>query len=575
MSFANMPIGWVAAGLAGLAGLLYVLQRLRVRHRTVTVVTTLFWRSAAEEAPARTFRERFRHPWAYLLFLAIAALLWLAFAGPQAGAAKDGAFHVLVIDGSAGMAAGTRFDDAVAALKDAVSRYPASERQVLWCGAGVRTLLSPGEHALLLEKRLEGLRPEAAPAGVESLLRQLAASGRPGRAVEVMVFGDAPVRKKTLELMPKLRVTRAPVKPRDPQANSGITALGVAAAESGAWDKVDVYLRAEGGAAPISADRLHLEIDGRQIPSSDLRSLPADRGGGFLLANVPAAGGLLSVTINGEDALSFDNVARLRLPEKPRVRVLLSPALASQLRPVLEADPAVELTDVAPSVVVRAEGEAIGSGLPALEFIASSDSRPAFTIVHPEGFDSARVFAQAVDAIGLREIDAMTLAETAGRPVEATVASGSQWKFDVWRELLGEDYNFTQSRAFPLFMANAVRWLANVRDGYPVVAAGQPLVGGPLEETDKVVDKAGRAVDPVGVPYVPERAGELHVNTAPHPLEVALLDAPTTLAMPGAIPDMPRQLPSAVSSQPVMWLLLLALILLVWEWFLYQSGRIP
>jgi hypothetical protein len=83
MNFTQLPLPGVLAGIAVLAGVLYALQRLRVRHRAVTVVTTLFWRVAAEEAPARTLRERFRHPWAYLLILVILCLLWLAWAGPE------------------------------------------------------------------------------------------------------------------------------------------------------------------------------------------------------------------------------------------------------------------------------------------------------------------------------------------------------------------------------------------------------------------------------------------------------------------------------------------------------------
>ena len=71
------------AGLAGLAAGLFVLQQLRTRYRDVTVVTTLFWKQVIDEAPVRKFRERFRHPLAYALILAICSLIWLAFAEPQ------------------------------------------------------------------------------------------------------------------------------------------------------------------------------------------------------------------------------------------------------------------------------------------------------------------------------------------------------------------------------------------------------------------------------------------------------------------------------------------------------------
>ena len=76
--------GWgFAAGLIGLALLLFGLQWLRVRHRRVEVVTTLFWREAIEETRACVLWQRFRHPWAYLLSLLIVGLLWLAWAGPE------------------------------------------------------------------------------------------------------------------------------------------------------------------------------------------------------------------------------------------------------------------------------------------------------------------------------------------------------------------------------------------------------------------------------------------------------------------------------------------------------------
>ena len=96
-----------AAGIAALAGGLFWLQRLRVRHREVPVVTALFWREAVEETRARELRLRFRHPLAYLFILAICAALWLAAAGLRFEAGSDRSV-VLLLDASAGMARGTR-----------------------------------------------------------------------------------------------------------------------------------------------------------------------------------------------------------------------------------------------------------------------------------------------------------------------------------------------------------------------------------------------------------------------------------------------------------------------------------
>ena len=53
------------------------------------------------DAPARVFRERFRHLWAYLLALLICLLIWFGAAGPQWDEDASGDFQLLVLDGSA------------------------------------------------------------------------------------------------------------------------------------------------------------------------------------------------------------------------------------------------------------------------------------------------------------------------------------------------------------------------------------------------------------------------------------------------------------------------------------------
>ena len=111
MSVLGLSFMTYGLGLLGLAAGLFLLQRLRVRHREVPVVTTLFWQQATEARRARVFVERFRHPWAYALFLLIAGLLWTAFAQPATEQDGDVA-HVILLDGSAGMAVGDRFEEA-------------------------------------------------------------------------------------------------------------------------------------------------------------------------------------------------------------------------------------------------------------------------------------------------------------------------------------------------------------------------------------------------------------------------------------------------------------------------------
>ena len=171
MSFALLPTLAVFGGLAFLAGALYFIQRLRVRHRDVVVPTTLFWQAAVQDARARVFVRRFRHPLAYALLLLIAALIWLAVAEPRAASATGEQATVFLLDGSAGMAWGDRFERACAMLLEQVERLPDREAEVYLCGAWPRTLLRRGEHRVLLERRLERARPEACPSSLCRLSR--------------------------------------------------------------------------------------------------------------------------------------------------------------------------------------------------------------------------------------------------------------------------------------------------------------------------------------------------------------------------------------------------------------------
>jgi hypothetical protein len=588
MNFANLsPIG-VVAGLAGLAAVLFALQQLRTRYRDVTVVTTLFWKQVVDEAPVRKLRERFRHPLAYLLVLAICSLLWLAFAEPQFGRQDDQTFHVLVLDGSAGMAAGDRFETTVARLKDYVARLPADWRQVIWAGGEVRPLLAPGEHELLLSKRLDQMRPEAAPSSIERTLRQLSVTPRLAQwPTSVVVFGDAPVRQEVLALVPKSMSIQRALMPGQLKDNIGITALGVADAASGAWDKVDVYVEtgttgdrrvapivpADDRAEALARAGVQIELNRQPLPPASV----SRAGQGYVVHDVPADGGLLTASVAGKDGLALDDRASIRLPKKPILRVNLSASLLNVLGPVLQSDPGVTLVESNADVVIRRAGEAVGANAPALEFVSAASQAQAFVLTHPSALNSNVVFVNAVENIGLKQIDAMSLAQESGRPIEVSVATGGQWRFSVWEELLSDNFNFTRSRAFPLFVANAVRWLAGAESWHPFVAAGVPLVTTGAGEHAQVVSASGRVLDPLNVNFVPPMAGEIKVSGDGTPLSVSLLDPDVTRgardeAMQVARLDGVDLVPDR---SPATWLLVLALMLLAVEWYYFEMGRMP
>ncbi|MCP3915533.1 MAG: hypothetical protein GY711_08265 [bacterium] len=568
MSFGLLSAPLVLLGLAALAGALFLLQRLRVRHREVEVPTVLFWREAIEEARARVLVQRFRHPLAYLLFVAIAGLLWVAFAGPRTerGGGKE---YVVLLDRSAGMAWPGRFDAALATLRDEVATLPRSRTRVVDCAEYPRTLLAPGEEALLLERRLAGRTPVAAPATVQRALWSAAAAADPERGLEAVVVGDARVPSNFRALFADhVDVRRAGPEPGAPSTNAGITALGVRPARSARPDCVDVLAAVRGGADPaltFTVDGAPLGLAAETTGDQDERT--------YTLRDVPATGGRLEVRLADTDALALDDVAALRLPVLAPIRVALSPAVAEALGPVLSLDRGVVLDDAEPDVVVRLAGEpaltADGGAVPALELVAMDSQREAFVVLHESG-EAGEELTGVLETLGLTEIDVTELASETARPIEVGLQPAQVRGVRIWAELLSDEYDFTRSRAFPLFVARSVRWLADASDPVPFVAAGRPVA----QAREAHVNSAGASLDPLGAAFTPPLVDTF--SAAEDGMLIAsLVDVDTTRGPVSEISPGQTRAPGADGFDVVTWLVLVALLLLALEWILYRTERVP
>lgn len=586
MTFANLSFVSVAAGIVGLAAVLYVLQRLRVRYREVSVVTTLFWRQAVEQSPVRVFRKQFRHILAYLLILAICSLIWISFADPRLENQSAGQEHyVLLLDGSAGMSRADKFERAVAALKKDVALFPDNAREVFWVGGTVRKLLGTGEHQLLLDERLQLLEPQAAPPAMEGQILQLATLSRQDRPVTVLIYGDSPIRQQILDSMPPgIKIVRAGATEVG-VGNTGITSLGIGESISGVWDTIDLLVTVQSDTEEtITRDDFEIRIDGQTLELAEIDQRPP---GTFVLRDLPAKGGLLQVQLVRDDVLALDNVARLRLPDRSPIKVMLSPSLVSVLGDLLAVDPAVKLTDQYPDVIVRRYGESTGTdpssvSKPVLEFVPMASQNVAFLLTYSDKQQAPPNLAAVMQSVGLNQIDARTLAEAANKPIEVSVTAGTVSNFSVWEELIGGEYNFVQSRSFPLFIAKSLRWLSGAKAWHPYVAAGQPLIAATDGRAVVLADQQGNALETLGAPFVPPSAGVLLDTSGLDTgdglvVPVSLLDAMVTLGTMGASLDVAdTSLVAGLRSQSlVTWLLLLALLLLAVEWFFFQKGLLP
>lgn len=582
MSLTYLSVTVLLVGIAALAAILFAMQRLRVRHRQLPVVTTLFWKEAVEEARARVFVQRFRHPLAYLLVLLIAVLLWFALAEPQLGAA-GGEETVILVDGSAGMAWGNRFTTAVAEMLPRVDDAPRAHRQVYWCGSARRRLLAPGENRELLEKRLEPLQPEACPASVEHALRRVVAERDATRPLHIEIVGDAPVAAETLDLLPDdVRVTRiAPAAPLSGRpGNRGITGLGVTAARSGAWDRVDVFVEVLGENAEGATLTSSLVGAGGGRPleaTADTRTSPGRQR--TVMRDVPADGDTLVVAVAGGDAFALDDEARMVLPRRPLIRVALSPSLEAVLGPVLSADPAVVIVQSDPTVAVGMQGEAVAEAVPVIEFVPASAQEDAILLHHERGLVSRDVLLESFNRLGLEEIDAVDLASTANVEISLGAAPAERRGITVWDALLGEDFNFVYSRSFPLFIARAIRWLVDERDFPHEVAVGEtlPIAGKRVFSGPSSVGAGTSGTvsyDPAGAAFQPPLVGEYR-DASGAVVAASLLDPWATVAGDDAVATSSVSDGEVVVTPLATLVILLVLGLLVLEWFLFRSGRIP
>lgn len=573
MTFANLPLAAVLAGLAALAALLFLLQQLRIRHTTVTVPTTLFWRAAAREAPVRVLRERFRHWLAYLLLLAICALLWLGFAAPEFGRQESARHHVLFLDGSAHNAEGDDFARAAAALQADLRTLPNGRREVIWGGAHNVQLLAPGEDRLLLARRLAGLTPEASRSGLGEQLRLASIPGAWPEQLEFIVYGRAPVDAEALrQLRPGVQVSRG-LHFGPPSANRGIVALGLADARSGDWRRVDALVRvgASEGTPPgaLAAGELSARLSEAPWPAA-----PEAVDGGFVFRDLPAAGAIFTVALPAGDGLALDDQASVRLPRRSVLGVAAAPEALGAVADAIAADPGLRLA--APedaAVAVRLGGSNFGDGLPALVFVPMATQEAAFQITYRtgEGAGGAETrLLRGLDALGLDQIDATGLATALGRPIELVAVAGARPEVALWAALLDEGFNFTAERDFPLFLSRALRYLAGEQAWPRYLAAATPVQEG-IAGWSSATSRP--ALDAAGARFVPGRGSRL---TREGDWAVALLNDAVTRREAGvALGRFAGGGGAQTATTIATWLALLVIALLALEWVLFRRGLVP
>lgn len=553
MNLTYLGAGAFTVGLLGLLGVTYLLQRLRVRHEERVVVTTMFWRQALEEERARVLVERFRHPWAWLLIAGITSLLWLALSRPALASGEERAQLVLVESSTDAQEFASRIETA-GALIDSL---PRDRTEVVLLGAQLDTLLRAEETPALFGQRAIGSDLAGLAVGLDdAVLRLVRSSDRP---VDLHLVGETHLRQSTVDALGDrldLRRVRGADDAASDDAASGarLLGLGLAPSSDGDPERVDLL-------ASIRTESVESLEWSRGDESLDATPVVGQRDGvvSFRFDGLRADGSTIRVSGRGLEAA-------IALPTGRRIRVAIDEALGLFARGLLiraiDADPGLERGAVGDADVLV--GAAVGSK-PTLAFVAPEEASGTFVLRSEAGADMDRM----VSDLALDQIDATSLATELGLPVTVDVDVGSdRGAVVVDRRVLGPRMTFTGSRAFPLFIGGAIRWLANAPTPIGHAAVGEPVAG----VDAAVLDADGRRLELIGDAFVPLRAGvyrlddgRTFVASVQAPLDgVALEDnEAVTAESGGSVPPFARVA------------LLLVLGLLGLEWFLVRRGRMP
>ena len=527
MTFTLFSTFFTMLGLGVIAVTLALLQRLRVQHREVEVVSTLFWQAAVKETRVRVFVQKFRHWPAWLLLVLIASLLWLLVAGPIWNA-RNSMHHVVLLDGSIDDPTVAASDLELAALK--ASRLPRMNREIVNAGPGLETLLRTGEPVELANLRRD-VEPTATSSGLEWALESLATRARSGKPLSIHIVGDAQVDERYLDALPdEVTVYRLD---RGPSLGSPVLqSLGVSDAASGVWQTVDL-LFAPAVPGSLQLEMLRLALDEEPFDSS----IEATDTGEYVVKNVPARGGIFKLLYEGSI------VGAITLPRRDPIDVKFEPDTPEALKRLILLDPACMETEGVADVVVGASENA--------NLCLLAENTPAFQI-ETDLEDAELALKGLIDELALRQIDATALAEESGRLVDVQVASSDRRKISLWKSLFSSTYNFQQSRACPIFVARSIRWLANRPVLVPWAEQGRRLpVARPA--FDRISDSTATASDG-------------------RTFQVTRLTTPAMVG--GTIEKSPsHRFGSGINV--AVWIGVLVVFMMLGEWVLYQKGRLP
>jgi hypothetical protein len=587
----------MALVLLATAGAIVFLYWLKPPPQRVLVPSTFIWGRVLKE------RKRSSDFWRWLVSLLAALAVALAIAGaigrPEIEALSGKARRiVVVVDDSPSMGArtasgATRFELAVEKARGLLSEGSAGSQYLVTDTAGRLVGAEFSDRRAALE-RLDALRVSLAEATAFPKGDPLLVSDP---ATEIYFVTDGVMVRETPA---GVRV----VSVFEPVDNVGITAFDLRAVPAEP-NRFEAFLELVNHSA--GQKRVALQLDGASgvSVSSAVVLGPGQVLGESLDLDRFSSGPVRALIDSPGDGYELDNVAYAYLGSPRKVRVVLATAGNTYLETLLPLDPRIVLERVPPDRVAIAEGEDapdlyVFDGFaperapraPALLFRPNAVAwLPAPTGAEIEGLSLAGTERDhplmenvSLDDVVVERAAVVARGEgarvVAGSDEEPLILAGeSPVRFAVVSFALS-DSNLPFQSSFPVFLSNAVSWLA----GTEVVASSLRTVAVPVAEA-VVTDVEGHevpvrprgartsfAAEAPGLYYVKgAKSGENEVVVSANLLSPRVSAVNASALAPDRDRAAERQ-DGAGSTGGELWigLLLFALVVLLVEWFTYH-----
>ena len=614
LALSPAEIAGVWAALAAAALWLYLHHR-RPQHRRVS--TLRFWASVQPVSQPR--RRKLREPWAFLAQILFLLLLVMALANPRWGPGYEARSVVMVLDASIWSQAHPAGEPAWIDRERAealrlLDSLPSSDRVLLLrAEADTPPILPFTADRALLRRAVLNTQPSSVAADLPQALemgRAALGGARRGLLVYVGPGFINPEQSRSLDEfrseleLPENRGGQPQLLMRlvgDPASvqNRGITRLSLRrdSAQPDRWRLLTQLKNYSQEKADIT---LAFSVNGQPIGQRKISLAPE------ALANAEDEfswdqGGMLQAEITPPDALQADDRATVNIPTFRMVSVALfangSSPFATDLLGVLSSDPYVQAqilppemaASVSPDIAIyqgaNVQAEANRNSIYFLSAAPVAGSRP----VRVTGWNPQHPVTRWVRTRDISVRNPATLKVEPGDTVLAYTDADPPAPLILAREQNGRrilivgfnppDSNFPLESAFPLLIAGSVEWMTHsVDEVADSRSTGEIDLPGPATKitapSGKEVPFARQGADvhllalETGMYRVTAPGGETNfaVNPPALPTDRVQLTTAEAAGIEG------EQLPPT-SWDLWRWLVLLAIVTLWLEWWLYYSAR--